>query len=102
MARPHPDRMSFLEHLEELRVRLVHSLVALCITTLVCWTWHEEIFHFLTSPLRKAYPDIKFIYFEKADVVRHRLVRDILQAFDEFHRTQTNPDDGSAEPHAEA
>jgi len=47
-------------------------------------------------------PDIKFIYFEKADVVRHRLVRDILQAFDEFHRTQTNPDDGSAEPHAEA
>ena len=47
-------------------------------------------------------PDIKFIYFEKADVVRHRLVRDILQAFDDFHRTQTNPDDGSAEPHAEA
>jgi phosphate starvation-inducible PhoH-like protein len=46
-------------------------------------------------------PDIKFIYFEKADVVRHRLVRDILQAFDDFHRTQTNPDDGSAEPHAE-
>jgi phosphate starvation-inducible PhoH-like protein len=45
-------------------------------------------------------PEIKFIYFEKADVVRHRLVRDILQAFDEFHRTQTNPDDGSAEPHA--
>jgi phosphate starvation-inducible PhoH-like protein len=45
-------------------------------------------------------PEIKFIYFEKADVVRHRLVRDILQAFDDFHRTQTNPDDGSAEPHA--
>ncbi|MGH7726225.1 MAG: PhoH family protein [Candidatus Eiseniibacteriota bacterium] len=42
--------------------------------------------------------DIKFIYFEKNDVVRHRLVRDILRAFDEFHRTQTNPDDGSAEP----
>jgi phosphate starvation-inducible PhoH-like protein len=44
--------------------------------------------------------EIKFIYFEKADVVRHRLVRDILHAFDEFHRAQTNPDDGSAEPHA--
>ncbi|MEP7027436.1 MAG: PhoH family protein [Candidatus Eisenbacteria bacterium] len=44
--------------------------------------------------------EIKFIYFEKADVVRHRLVRDILQAFDEFHRTQTNPDDGNADPHA--
>jgi phosphate starvation-inducible PhoH-like protein len=47
-------------------------------------------------------PDIKFVYFEKSDVVRHRLVRDILHAFDEFHRTQTNPDDGSAEPHAES
>jgi phosphate starvation-inducible PhoH-like protein len=47
-------------------------------------------------------PEIKFIYFEKADVVRHRLVRDILQAFDDFHRTQVNPDDGSAEPHASA
>jgi hypothetical protein len=34
-------------------------------------------------------------------VVRHRLVRDILQAFDDFHRTQTHPDDGSAEPHAQ-
>ena len=62
MPRPHPDRMSFLEHLEELRVRLIHSMIALCVTTAICWTWHEEIFHFLTQPLRKAYPDIKFIY----------------------------------------
>jgi phosphate starvation-inducible PhoH-like protein len=40
--------------------------------------------------------DIKFIYFEKNDVVRHRLVREILQAFDEFHRTHVGTDDGSA------
>ena len=31
MARPHPDKMSFLEHLEELRVRLIHAAVALCV-----------------------------------------------------------------------
>ena len=62
MPRPHPDRMSFLEHLEELRVRLIHSLVALCVTFALCWNWHEEIFHFLTQPLRRAYPDIKFIF----------------------------------------
>jgi phosphate starvation-inducible protein PhoH len=37
-----------------------------------------------------------FIYFEKNDVVRHRLVREILQAFDEFHRTHVGTDDGSA------
>jgi phosphate starvation-inducible PhoH-like protein len=40
--------------------------------------------------------DIKFIYFEKADVVRHRLVREILAAFDEFHKTHAGMDDGSA------
>ena len=43
-------------------------------------------------------PEIQFIYFEKADVVRHRLVRDILRAFDEFHQTHAHADDGSAEP----
>jgi len=54
--------MTFLEHLEELRVRLVHSVVALCVGFGICWAWHEEIFHFLTQPLRKAFPDVKFIF----------------------------------------
>jgi sec-independent protein translocase protein TatC len=62
MARPHPDKMSFLEHLEELRVRLIHCAVALCVGFAVCWGWREEIFHFLTQPLRAAFPGIKFIF----------------------------------------
>jgi sec-independent protein translocase protein TatC len=62
MARPHPDKMSFLEHLEELRGRLVRSIIGLCVGALVCWTWHLEIFHFLTQPLRRVSPDVKFIY----------------------------------------
>jgi sec-independent protein translocase protein TatC len=53
--------MSFLEHLEELRVRLIHSLVALLVGFGACWSFREQIFHFLTEPLRRAYPDIKFI-----------------------------------------
>ena len=40
--------------------------------------------------------DIRFVYFEKSDVVRHRLVRDILHAFDVFHKTHAGTDDGSA------
>jgi sec-independent protein translocase protein TatC len=59
--RPSPDRMSFLEHLEELRVRLIHSLAALMVGFVVCWSFREQIFHFLTEPLRRAYPGIKFI-----------------------------------------
>jgi phosphate starvation-inducible PhoH-like protein len=34
-------------------------------------------------------PDIRFVYFGNEDVVRHRLVRDILRAFDEFHRRES-------------
>jgi len=62
MPRSHPDRMSFLEHLEELRVRLIRSLLALVAGFAVCWGFRERIFHLLTEPLRSSYPGIKFIY----------------------------------------
>jgi sec-independent protein translocase protein TatC len=61
MATTSPDRMTFLEHLDELRVRLMHSLAALVVGTIACWGFHERIFHFLTQPLRQAYPTVKFI-----------------------------------------
>jgi sec-independent protein translocase protein TatC len=54
--------MSFLEHLEELRVRLVHALVALAVGFGVCWHFHDKLFHFLTQPLRRAYPQVEFIF----------------------------------------
>lgn len=54
--------MTFLEHLEELRTRLVRSVIALVIAFGICWNFSMQIFHFLTNPLRNAYPDIKFIY----------------------------------------
>jgi sec-independent protein translocase protein TatC len=61
MATPSPDRMTFLEHLDELRVRLVHCLVSLVVGTIACWGFHERIFHLLTQPLRSVYPEVKFI-----------------------------------------
>lgn len=40
-------------------------------------------------------PDIKFVYFHPEDVVRHRLVREIIHAFDSWHaRAEAGPDDG--------
>jgi phosphate starvation-inducible PhoH-like protein len=40
-------------------------------------------------------PDIKFVYFHPEDVVRHRLVRDIIRAFDAYHaRLDGKADDG--------
>ncbi len=59
--------MSFLEHLEELRVRLIHSVIALAAAFLFCCIFTTQIFHFLSQPLRKAVPDIKFIYTEPTE-----------------------------------
>jgi phosphate starvation-inducible PhoH-like protein len=40
-------------------------------------------------------PDIKFVYFHPEDVVRHRLVKDIIHAFDIYHaRVESKNDDG--------
>jgi len=62
MARPNADKMSFLEHLEELRGRLIHSVLALIIGFAIAWVFHEQLFHFLTQPLRSAYPDTRFVF----------------------------------------
>ena len=40
-------------------------------------------------------PEIKFVYFHPEDVVRHRLVKEIIHAFDVYHaRTEHRIDDG--------
>ena len=59
---PDPDKMSFLEHLDELRTRLIHVVAALVVGFVVCWGFRDPIFHFLTQPLRQSHPDIKFIF----------------------------------------
>ncbi len=59
--------MTFLEHLEELRIRLVRSLIALVVGFIACFQFAERIFSFITEPLRKAYPDIQFIYTEATE-----------------------------------
>ena len=48
--------MSFLEHLEDLRKRLLVSALAVAAGFLVCWWKAEEIFHFLSAPILKVLP----------------------------------------------
>ncbi len=69
MTRTHPDKMTFLEHLEELRQRLVRALVYLAGGFAVCWGFHEQIFHFLTEPMRKAGFNDRFIYTSPAEAL---------------------------------
>jgi sec-independent protein translocase protein TatC len=51
------DRMSLLDHLDELRRRIVYSLVALVVAFGVCWTWVQEIYVFLERPIRPHLPE---------------------------------------------
>ncbi len=49
-------KMTFLEHLEELRKRLVVSIAALGVAFLVCWSFASRIFALLEQPLARFLP----------------------------------------------
>jgi len=49
-------KMSFLDHLDELRKRLLVSIVALLAGFLVCWGYADKIYGYLESPLLKVLP----------------------------------------------
>jgi sec-independent protein translocase protein TatC len=49
--------MSFLEHLDELRKRLVNSVVIVVIALIACWFVSGYIFAFLSIPIRQALTD---------------------------------------------
>jgi phosphate starvation-inducible PhoH-like protein len=39
---------------------------------------------------------ISFVYFGKDDVVRHRLVKDIVEAYDKYNKTTQPPAEGNS------
>jgi sec-independent protein translocase protein TatC len=45
------QKMSFLEHLDELRRRLLYSIVALAVAFFICWSFAPQIFEVLQRPL---------------------------------------------------
>jgi sec-independent protein translocase protein TatC len=50
-------RMSFLEHLEELRKRLIYSVVAILLGCVIAFFFLDRVFDFLTLPMRQMLPD---------------------------------------------
>jgi sec-independent protein translocase protein TatC len=47
-------RMSFLEHLDEFRKRLVRSVIVIVIAFTLCWFVSDKIFNFLSIPILHA------------------------------------------------
>jgi sec-independent protein translocase protein TatC len=49
--------MSLVQHLEELRLRLVRSLIAVAVAFLACWSFRERIAEFLARPIYELLPE---------------------------------------------
>ena len=56
-------KMPFLEHLEELRFRILWCLSAIAVGFVVCWIFKEPIFRVFTFPLLDALPQGERIIF---------------------------------------
>src|SRR5262245_56668761 len=46
-------QMSFLDHLDELRQRLILSVIAIAVTFALCFTFSDRIFNFLAVPVKR-------------------------------------------------
>ena len=59
MSEQHIEESSapLIEHLIELRKRLVWSLIALGVMTIVCFVFRDALWNFLAGPLRAADPN---------------------------------------------
>ena len=44
-------QMSFLDHLEELRKRIINSLIAVGVALLVCWAFADPLFKIISRPI---------------------------------------------------
>ncbi|HKS27006.1 MAG TPA: twin-arginine translocase subunit TatC [Pyrinomonadaceae bacterium] len=47
-------QMSFLEHLDELRGRLIRSFLFIFVAFMVCWFFSDRIYNFLAVPVQRA------------------------------------------------
>jgi len=60
-------RMSLMEHLEELRKRILWSVLFFAVAFFPCWAYYREIFRFLMVPLHKVAPELKLSYLALSD-----------------------------------
>jgi len=77
-------RMSFWRHLEELRKRLVYSLIAVGIGFSVCFNYSEDILGLLMLPLNATmglHPDFPYVYFTPNKVEQKLFFTTLIEPF---------------------
>jgi sec-independent protein translocase protein TatC len=57
---PDYHRMSFLDHLEELRKRLIRSILAVGVGCGLCWTFADEIYAGLSGPITEVLTELGY------------------------------------------
>ncbi|HPI40805.1 MAG TPA: twin-arginine translocase subunit TatC [Pseudobdellovibrionaceae bacterium] len=62
MTNPEENHQAFTEHLVELRTRIIHSLYAILIGTILCWSISEHIFALIKQPIISYLPEQGLIY----------------------------------------
>ncbi len=60
-------KMSFLDHLDELRRRLIISISAIAVGFLTCWGFAEKIYNFLALPITQNLSGGKLVYTNPTD-----------------------------------
>lgn len=63
------QRMSLLDHLEELRKRLVWGLLSLAVAFIPSWAYREEIVAFLSAPIKHQNPNLKLAFLGVTDPI---------------------------------
>ncbi len=55
-------KMSFLEHLDELRKRLVRIIAYVGAGFVACFYFHDRIYAFLSRPITSSFPELKLVF----------------------------------------
>lgn len=61
------ERMSLLQHLEELRKRIFWSFLSLVVALIPCGYFYRQIFRFLVAPLERIQPGLKLSFLALTD-----------------------------------
>lgn len=61
------ERMSLLQHLEDLRKRIFYSLIGLFIAFIPCYAYVQKIFDFLAAPIHRISPGLKLAFLGLTD-----------------------------------